>query len=130
MRRPGRLQRPGHQSANLTASHPTPPRSGGKKGAPLRRCECGKLRENRGIAGKDLLTSLGEVRLQRRWWGNRCACSQVGYLADGVLGLEGRLSLREQKRLCSLAADVSFQKAQEHLQESWPVSLSSESVRL
>lgn len=54
----------------------------------------------------------------------------MGYLADGELGLEGRLSLRVQKRLCSLAADVSFQKAQEHLQESWPVSLSIESVRL
>jgi hypothetical protein len=34
-----------------------------------------------------------------------------------------------QERLCCLAADVSFEKAREHLQASWPVSLSTESVR-
>lgn len=48
---------------------------------------------------------------------------------DQHLGLEGRLTRRVQKRLCHLAADVSFEKAREHLEDSWPVSLSTESIR-
>jgi hypothetical protein len=76
-----------------------------------------------------LLSSLGEITLKRHWWGNRCPCALAGYVVDQLLGVESRLTRRVQKRICCLAADVSFEKAREHLVESWPVSLSAESIR-
>jgi hypothetical protein len=50
-------------------------------------------------------------------------------LVDDYLGVQGRLTRRVQERLACLGADVSFAKAREHLEASWPLSLSTESVR-
>lgn len=69
------------------------------------------------------------MRLQRRWWGSRCGCTPVGYGADDVLGLDGRLTRTLQQNLCRLCADVSFAKAREHLQSLAGLGMSKEAIR-
>ena len=119
--RPGRLGprrlRGGRHRAGPRAPAPAPPagRPGPrstppKKGAPLRRCPCGQARENRGVASRDVFTCLGPIGLRRRWWGSRCPCAPGGYHADAVLGLDGGLSPRLQRKACRLAADLSFDR--------------------
>lgn len=76
-----------------------------------------------------MLSCLGTVRLQRRWWGSRCACAAVGYGGDEVLGLDGHYTRTLQGHLSRLAADVSFAKAQEHVEALLPVTLSKEALR-
>ena len=100
-----------------------------EKGAPLRRCPCGQARENRGPGSREVFTCLGPVALRRRWWGSRCPCCPGGYHADAVLGLDGGLSPRLQRKACRLAADMSFDRAGEHLRELLGVSPASETLR-
>jgi hypothetical protein len=76
-----------------------------------------------------LLSSLGPLTLERHWWGNRCACAPAGYASDVLLGIEGGQTRRVQQGACKLGADVSFAKAQEHLQDFWQIALSAETVR-
>ena len=51
-----------------------------------------------------------------------------GYHADAVLGLDGGLSPRLQRKACRLAAEVSFATAAEHLKELLGVSPASETI--
>jgi hypothetical protein len=78
---------------------------------------------------RGVFTCLGPVTLRRRWWGSRCPCSPGGYHADAVLGLDGGLSPRLQRKACRLAADLSFDRAREHLRELLGVSPASETLR-
>lgn len=66
--------------------------------------------------------------MTRRYW--QCRCGAAGsYAADEVLGLDGRFSKTVQKHGCRLAADVSFAKASEHLDEMLGVRIAPEAVR-
>lgn len=68
------------------------------------------------------------ISVKRRYW--QCRCGQAGsYAADDVLGLDGRFSQTVQKHCCRLAADVSFAKASEHLDEMLGVKIAPETVR-
>ncbi|MCI0353608.1 MAG: hypothetical protein L0099_01020 [Acidobacteria bacterium] len=75
------------------------------------------------------MSCLGTVRLQRRWWGNRCGCVPRGYGVDELLRLDGHYTRALQQQLCRLCADVSFAKAREHLEALRGVALSKEAVR-
>jgi hypothetical protein len=68
--------------------------------------------------------------LRRRWWGSRCPCSPGGYHADAILGLDGGLSPRLQRKACRLAADMSFDRTREHFRELLGVSPASETLRV
>jgi hypothetical protein len=66
--------------------------------------------------------------VKRRYW--KCRCGEAGsYAADEVLGLDGRFSKTLQKHCCRLAADVSFAKASEHLDEMHGVKIAPETER-
>jgi hypothetical protein len=66
--------------------------------------------------------------VKRRYW--QCRCGQAGaYAVDDVLGLDGRFSQTVQKHCCRLAADVSFAKTSEHLDEMLGVKIAAETVR-
>jgi hypothetical protein len=82
------------------------------------------------VGSREVLTCLGPVRLRRRWWGSRCPCSPGGYHADATLGLDGGLSPRLQRKACRLAADLSFERAREHLLDLLGVSPASETLRV
>ena len=94
----------------------------------MRRCPCGQARENRGVAVRDIFTCLGLIGLRRRWWGSRCPCSPGGYRADEVLGLDGGLGPRLQRKACC-AADMSFERAHENLLDLIGVSPTVETLR-
>jgi hypothetical protein len=99
-----------------------------KKGAPIRVCWCGRAKENRGPKPRQLVSAVGVVSIRRRYW--QCRCGTVGsYAADDILGLSGRFSKTVQKHSCRLAADVSFAKTREHLQEMLGVRVSVETLR-
>jgi hypothetical protein len=68
--------------------------------------------------------------LRRRWWGSRCPCAPGGYHADALLGLDGGLSPRLQRKACRLAADLSFDRTREHLRELLGVAPASEALRV
>jgi len=55
-----------------------------------------------------VFTCLGPIQLRRRWWASRCGCRPGGYHADDLLGLDGGLSPRLQRKACLAAADLSF----------------------
>lgn len=66
--------------------------------------------------------------MTRRYW--QCRCGAAGsYAADDVLGLDGRFSKTVHEHCCRLAADVSFAKASEHLDEMLGVKVAPETVR-
>ena len=67
--------------------------------------------------------------MRRRWWGSRCPCAPGGYHADAVLGLDGGLSPRLQRKACRLAADLSFALTAEHLKELLGASPVGETIR-
>ncbi len=52
-----------------------------------------------------------------------------GYHADAVLGLDGGLSPRLQRKACRLAADLAFARAREHLIKLLGVSPAAETLR-
>lgn len=68
--------------------------------------------------------------MRRRWWGARCPCVAGGYHVDAVLGLDGGLSPRLQRKACKIASDLSFGRAREYLRELLGVSPASETLRL
>ena len=96
---------------------------------PLRRCACGKARENRSSAARKIVTSIGSVQWRRRWWGARCSCAPGGYHVDGLLGIDGSMSPLLQEKACRLAADVSFRRTREHIESLLGVTVSSETIR-
>jgi len=94
----------------------------------IRVCECGRAKENRGRSTRQWVSAIGEIPINRRYW--QCRCSKVGsYLADQILGLEGRYSKVLQKHACRLSADTSFAAASEHLHELLGVKISAETIR-
>lgn len=94
----------------------------------MRRCPCGRLKENRGPKARQLVSAVGVVAVRRRYW--QCRCGAAGaYAADDVLGLDGRCSKTVHKHCCRLAADVSFALTSEHLREMLGVRLAPETVR-
>src|SRR5205823_1995521 len=97
-----------------------------KKGAPIRVCECGRKKENRGPKERQLTTAVGKVTFRRRYW--KCTCGEDGsYAADALLGVEGqRWSKTLQKHGCRLSAAMSFARTSEELQEMLGVSMSKE----
>jgi hypothetical protein len=68
--------------------------------------------------------------LKRHWWGSRCSCPSSGYHVDDILGLDGGLSPRLQRKACRLVADLSFALAREHLTELLGVSPAAETLRV
>ncbi len=74
------------------------------------------------------MTAVGVLKVERRYW--QCRCGADGaYAADAVIGLNQRFSKVVQKHCCRLAADVSFEKASEHLREMLDVRIAAETVR-
>jgi hypothetical protein len=95
----------------------------------MRQCACGRKKENRGPKERRLMSAVGEVGFQRRYW--KCTCGGEGsYAADALLGVEGqRYSKTVQKHCCRLAANASFASTSEDLQEMLGVDLCPETVR-
>ena len=101
-----------------TAYHPYPhvmaagqAAIGNIQGAPLRTVPMRTgPREPRGPPPARSSPASARSRLRRRWWGSRCPCAPGGYHADAVLGLDGGLSPRLQRKACRLAADLSFDR--------------------
>lgn len=99
-----------------------------KKGAPIRAGGCGRAKENRRPKGRQLVTAVGVIGVRRRYW--QCPCgADGGYLADAVLGLDGRYSRAVQRHACRLAAGTSFAAASEHLRAMRDVRVSAETIR-
>ena len=84
---------------------------------------------NRGPSRREIVTSIGPVQTERRWWASQCPCVPGGFHADGLLGIEGSLSPLLLEKLCYLAADVSFNKTREHVASMLGVALAAETVR-
>lgn len=76
------------------------------------------------------MTSVGPIRLTRRWWKCRNGDEDGGYLVDRSLGVEGGLSRLLQRQICLLGADLSFAKARRWLKELKGLRVGEESVRL
>jgi hypothetical protein len=75
-----------------------------------------------------VLTAIGPVRLER--WHARCEpCKQVGFAADGLLGLDGGLTLRARRMACLAGVHDPFRKAEHLLQELSGWSLDAETLR-
>jgi hypothetical protein len=76
-----------------------------------------------------VLTSLGEVRLQRTYF--HCAhCRQGEYAADELLGVTDYLTTRLRRLACLAGADKAFEPAAVHVHEFLGVRLSAEKLRL
>ena len=75
------------------------------------------------------MSTIGEVRVRRHWWGSRCVCCDGGYVVDDVLGITESLSRRLTEKSCLLAADHSFAKARDTLESLLGVRLAVETVR-
>ena len=68
------------------------------------------------------------IAVRRRYW--QCRCGEPGgYLADALLGIDGRYSRVVQTHACRLAADTSFAAAGEHLRAMLAVRVSAETIR-
>jgi hypothetical protein len=75
-----------------------------------------------------VLSAVGAISVRRRYW--KCRCGGSGaYAADGVVGLDGRLSRTLQKHACRLGAETSFASTSEHLREMLGVSVCAETLR-
>lgn len=76
-----------------------------------------------------MLTSLGEVRLQRVYF-YCAACRQGEYAADALLGVHDYLTTRLSRLACLAGADKAFTPAAAQVQEFLGVTLSAEKLRL
>ena len=75
-----------------------------------------------------MVSSVGVVSMTRRYW--QCRCGEPGaYAVDELLGIDSRYSTVVQKHACRLAADTSFAKTSEHLDEMLKVKVCAETVR-
>ena len=104
-------------------------RSRRKKGASLRCCPCGRQQENKGPKQRQLVTAVGEIHFQRRYW--KCSCGLAGsYAVDALLGVEGaRATKIVQKHACRFAAKESFAETSADLDETFGVKLCPETIR-
>ena len=99
-----------------------------KGGAPISVRGCGRAEENRGPKDRQLVTAVGVIAVRRRYW--QCRYGEPGgYVADAVVGLDGRYSRVVRTHLCRLAADTSFAATSEHLKAILDVRVSAETVR-
>lgn len=74
------------------------------------------------------MTAIGPVQVQR--WHGRCPkCDWVGFAADGVLGLNGWLSIRARRMACKAGLHVPFRQAEELLRELSGWSIDAETLR-
>jgi hypothetical protein len=74
------------------------------------------------------VTAIGPIRLTRRH--GRCPdCGQVGFAADAILGLEGRLTARARRMACRAGLHDPFRKAEPLLAELAGWSVDAESLR-
>jgi hypothetical protein len=78
---------------------------------------------------RQLVSALGVLTIQRRYWKCRCGTTVGSYAADEILGLNGRYRRTVQQHACRLGADQSFALAQEHLREMLDVRVSAETLR-
>jgi hypothetical protein len=73
-------------------------------------------------------TAAGPIRLFR--WHSRCEpCGQVGFAADGLLGVDGRLSVRARRMACLAGLHDPFCKAERLLAELVGWSVGAETLR-
>ena len=75
------------------------------------------------------MTCLGELSIRRRWWQCFCAAEPGSCLCDTLLGIAGRFSKLLQRKLCFVAADMSFARTREQLIELLGVTLAEEAIR-
>ena len=75
------------------------------------------------------MTSVGPIRLTRRWWKCRNGDEDGGYLVDQLLGVDGYLSRLLQKQLCLLGAEVSFEKVKRWFKHVKGVHIGAETGR-
>jgi hypothetical protein len=75
-----------------------------------------------------VLSAIGPITI-RRWHGRCRACIEVGFAADGVIGLTGWLTLRARRMACKAGLHDPFRKAEELLQELAGWSVDAETLR-
>src|SRR6266516_2060201 len=115
---------PGHPGR--CAATTDPPR--GKKGAPARTCTCGQPRRHKGADGRDVMSALGPITLQRVYF--RCAaCAMGDYALDEVLGLDGLLSKQARRLVCFFGGQAGFTRASAALHEACGWTVSDETIR-
>ena len=74
------------------------------------------------------MTAIGPIHAVR--WHGRCpSCGEVGFAADGVLGLTGWLTLRARRMACTAGLHDPFRKAEGLLQELSGWSIDAETLR-
>ena len=74
------------------------------------------------------MTAIGPIPI-RRWHGRCPACAEVGFAADGVIGLTGWLTLRARRMTCKAGLHDPFRKAEELLRELTGWSVDAETLR-
>jgi hypothetical protein len=74
------------------------------------------------------MTAIGPIRLDR--WHGRCPrCRQVGFAADGLLGIGGWLTARARRMACLAGLHDPFRKAEQLLAELAGWSIAAETLR-
>jgi hypothetical protein len=74
------------------------------------------------------MTAIGPIQAER--WHGRCPkCADVGFAADGLLGLVGWLTLRARRMACKAGLHDPFRKAEELLRELSGWSIDAETLR-
>lgn len=97
-----------------------------KKGR--RQCACGGRLRLKRRCGREVLTAIGPIRLER--WHGRCEpCGQVGFAADGLLGVDGWLTVRARRMACLAGLNDPFRKAERLLAELSGWSVDAETLR-
>jgi hypothetical protein len=90
--------------------------------------KCKKKKRHRGYRCKERISSLGSVTLERRY--DECLpCNLPEHVVDEPFGLEGRYSIGLRRLAVFSAADESFQKGSEALEEYLGLQLSHNTIR-
>jgi len=90
--------------------------------------KCQQKKRHRGYREKERISALGKVTLERRY--DECLpCNQPEHVADEAFGLEGRYSLGLRRLAVYAAADESYRKGSETLEECCGLQLSYNTVR-
>ena len=74
------------------------------------------------------MTAIGAIRLDR--WHSRCPdCGEVGFAADGRLGVDGFLTVRARRMACLAGVNDPFRKAEGLLRELSGWAVDAETIR-
>lgn len=74
------------------------------------------------------MTAVGAIRLSR--WHSRClGCGEVGFAADGRLGVDGFLTVRARRMACLAGVSDPFRKAELLLRELAGWAVDAETIR-